>query len=580
MNRPNSVNGADPTSVTDVGRRPGDKRGKGGEEFGSALSAELDRPGRDDKTKASDRRTAEQRASDIAERRVAAGRDAAGRSALQRDAATDRFADDDDRAAATDRARQRRTGADPSAVDRTDSRHAAQRDAAGRARDAAGRADTDRRHADPAADDQAQGRPEADRTDAASPCTPSTETTAGPAQTTNAQAIAEAGAALVGAAQATVAQRTANVPAATAATTPPTNDQAVAPVAGPPVPAGFVPGPDPTNVQAAPGSTPQGATAPHPPVSPELAAQLAQSAETAGPGGTTPNQKTVSTDPTVPAGPAATAEATATATSPAATGTPVIAGPQPTGRTPMTADLGAIAAAATGTTPAPTPAVAPAVVPTVAPTVAPTAAPPSAQPDQAAPVTAGPINPAAAPGMAPDGAINPGALGQAGLAGATGPQATAPAAPAAGTPPPPAAAEPFSPPAAQLAMRIVPLKLDADGVHRLTVHLHPADLGPVQVVAEIRNGDIIVQLSGSTDAGNDALRNALDDLRRELNDAGFRNTSLDLRQGNAQQEQARQQFGANGFPGGGRRNADEEPAGMTAPTIRRAAPGTRLDIQA
>ena len=105
-------------------------------------------------------------------------------------------------------------------------------------------------------------------------------------------------------------------------------------------------------------------------------------------------------------------------------------------------------------------------------------------------------------------------------------------------------------------MRIAPLRLDADGVHRLTVNLHPADLGPVQVVAEIRNGDINVQLTGSTDAGTEAIRNALDDLRRELEDSGFGNTTLDLRQGNAQQEQARQQFASAGYRGGaGRRRA-------------------------
>ncbi len=103
----------------------------------------------------------------------------------------------------------------------------------------------------------------------------------------------------------------------------------------------------------------------------------------------------------------------------------------------------------------------------------------------------------------------------------------------------------------------------------------------MQVVAEIRNGDISVQLTSGTEAGNDALRNAMDDLRRELNDAGFRNTSLDLRQGNAQQEQARQQFEAAGFRGGRPNAGTEAPAETEVPTIRRAAPGSsRLDVQA
>ena len=99
----------------------------------------------------------------------------------------------------------------------------------------------------------------------------------------------------------------------------------------------------------------------------------------------------------------------------------------------------------------------------------------------------------------------------------------------------------------------------------------------MQVVAEIRGGQINVQLSGSTDAGNDALRNAMDDLRRELEQSGFANTNLDLRQGPGQQDQARQQFA---FMGTGRvpQGATTEPA-PAAPTAPSADDG-RLDIKA
>jgi flagellar hook-length control protein FliK len=134
-------------------------------------------------------------------------------------------------------------------------------------------------------------------------------------------------------------------------------------------------------------------------------------------------------------------------------------------------------------------------------------------------------------------------------------------------------------------MRIAPLRLDADGVHRLTVNLHPADLGPVQVVAEIRNGSVSVQLSGATEAGNDALRNAMDDLRRELEQSGFSNTTLDLRQG--QQDQPRQQFGfmENGRDdtSGGRgpaAGAEAAPAEPAAPPATGPDADGRLDIQA
>jgi flagellar hook-length control protein FliK len=124
-------------------------------------------------------------------------------------------------------------------------------------------------------------------------------------------------------------------------------------------------------------------------------------------------------------------------------------------------------------------------------------------------------------------------------------------------------------------MHIAPLRLEADGVHRLTVHLHPADLGPVQVVAEVRDGDISLQLSGSTDAGTAALRDALDDLRRELTTSGFGNCSLDLRQGGDQPEQARQQFHPETA-----RTAPTPAPEPTANPVPHAAPTGRLDVRA
>jgi flagellar hook-length control protein FliK len=182
--------------------------------------------------------------------------------------------------------------------------------------------------------------------------------------------------------------------------------------------------------------------------------------------------------------------------------------------------------------------------------------------------------PTGAPVTAP---VEAGALVAPGVpapANVTGPQAATPAQPAAPAVPTPAAA--------QVAMHIAPLRPDADGIHRLTVHLHPVDLGPVQVVAEIRDGDISVRLTGGTDAGTEALRSSLDDLRRELTDSGFRNCSLDLRQGNTHQ-QARQQsaeagtLGRRTDRGSGNGEVPVEPApGAT----RRTVPSGRLDVHA
>jgi flagellar hook-length control protein FliK len=136
------------------------------------------------------------------------------------------------------------------------------------------------------------------------------------------------------------------------------------------------------------------------------------------------------------------------------------------------------------------------------------------------------------------------------------------------------AAPPAAPPAAQIAMRIVPLRLEADGVHRLTVNLHPADLGPVQVVAEIRNGDVTLQLSGSTDAGTAALRDSLDDLRQELTASGFGNCSLDLRDGG---DQPRQQYSPGRPSSGGSSAVTAAPTATPDPAPQISG---RLDVRA
>jgi flagellar hook-length control protein FliK len=115
----------------------------------------------------------------------------------------------------------------------------------------------------------------------------------------------------------------------------------------------------------------------------------------------------------------------------------------------------------------------------------------------------------------------------------------APTAPTdAATPTAPAA--PASP-ADQLAMRLVPLRKGPDGIHRLTVHLNPVDLGPVSVLAEIRGTDIHLQLAGATEAGRQALQAALPLLRKELQDAGFGSCAMDVQQDTPQGQRQEQQ---------------------------------------
>jgi flagellar hook-length control protein FliK len=86
-------------------------------------------------------------------------------------------------------------------------------------------------------------------------------------------------------------------------------------------------------------------------------------------------------------------------------------------------------------------------------------------------------------------------------------------------------------------MRLVPLRRGPDGVHRMTIHLSPEDLGPISIVAEVRGGAIAVQLHSATEAGRAALQASLPDLRRDLVDGGFGSCALDLQQGELGQNQ-------------------------------------------
>lgn len=97
-------------------------------------------------------------------------------------------------------------------------------------------------------------------------------------------------------------------------------------------------------------------------------------------------------------------------------------------------------------------------------------------------------------------------------------QATAPVAAAAA----PVSAPPVTPDAprtvaAQVAPAVLSIAQRPTGTHQLTMTVNPDSLGPVTVRAQIgQAGDVQVELIGGTDAGRDALRSIVADLRRDL----------------------------------------------------------------
>jgi hypothetical protein len=94
--------------------------------------------------------------------------------------------------------------------------------------------------------------------------------------------------------------------------------------------------------------------------------------------------------------------------------------------------------------------------------------------------------------------------------------------------PPPQAPE--LPPAAQIAMKLAPLRVGPDGTHQMTIHLNPEELGPISVVAQVRGGELSVQLTGSTQAGREALKEALPQLEQQLRDGGFETLAVNVRE--------------------------------------------------
>jgi flagellar hook-length control protein FliK len=104
---------------------------------------------------------------------------------------------------------------------------------------------------------------------------------------------------------------------------------------------------------------------------------------------------------------------------------------------------------------------------------------------------------------------------------------------------------------AQLTGRLVAAARgsEAGSVQRLTLHLHPADLGAVQVVATVDDGTVTLQLLAGNPATREALRASLGVLRSDLAAAGLDGTRLDVSDQPPGQQGAPQQQSGAGFDG-------------------------------
>ncbi|HEX4727622.1 MAG TPA: flagellar hook-length control protein FliK [Jatrophihabitans sp.] len=85
----------------------------------------------------------------------------------------------------------------------------------------------------------------------------------------------------------------------------------------------------------------------------------------------------------------------------------------------------------------------------------------------------------------------------------------------------------------QLTGPVLSLRTAGNGSHQLTIALHPAELGPVNLHVRILGDSMAIQLASTSEGAHDALREALPQLRQELQAAGLPNVDLSLDLGGA-----------------------------------------------
>ena len=87
----------------------------------------------------------------------------------------------------------------------------------------------------------------------------------------------------------------------------------------------------------------------------------------------------------------------------------------------------------------------------------------------------------------------------------------------------------------QLAGPVLDVRASGDGSRQLSISLHPAELGPVNLHVRIEGDVMTIQLASTSESAHDAIRAALPQLRHELQSAGLAgvDVSLDFNAGNS-----------------------------------------------
>ncbi|MFD5276366.1 flagellar hook-length control protein FliK [Pseudarthrobacter sp. NPDC058362] len=137
-------------------------------------------------------------------------------------------------------------------------------------------------------------------------------------------------------------------------------------------------------------------------------------------------------------------------------------------------------------------------------------------------------------------------------------------APAAGQVP----ASAHAPLAGQLAGPVFSLATAKPGQHTMTLSVTPENLGPVTVRAHIGAEGVRVELFAPNDAGRDALRSILQDLKRDLASAGLgSNLDLSARSGPDDHAHEGAQDGTGGRPAERAGNSPRQFQAVSSPAL-------------
>lgn len=181
-------------------------------------------------------------------------------------------------------------------------------------------------------------------------------------------------------------------------------------------------------------------------------------------------------------------------------------------------------------------------------------------------------------GSASFAVVDDGAVPPAGNLGVSGPAPAQPVGEVAATAASPAARMPAPSLPDQLVEVIGPLRQAPDGTHRLSVHLRPDELGEVLVDVRVRGNEVNLTIRADLAGTADLLRDAVGELRAELEAAGFRSGDVDV-SSHSDRRATQERRPAGAMPAGDAGASGLDGPEDTNPTPASTAASSGLDLR-